>query len=141
MSEGFTFGRMSRTKLIGVHPDLVLVVSRGLLYSRVDFAITEGVRSYERQKDLVAQGKSWTLNSNHLVQPDGFAHAIDVMAVGDLNADGVVDAHDKGIAWTRGFYHDIADAMKQAAEELGIGIRWGGDFAGRYDGPHFELYP
>jgi peptidoglycan L-alanyl-D-glutamate endopeptidase CwlK len=61
------------------------------------------------------------------------------MAVGDLDRDGDVDAQDRSIAWNREFYDKIADAMKKAATELGIPIRWGGDFQGFYDGPHFEL--
>ncbi len=135
----FVFGSRSRRRLEGVHSDLVLVASRGLLYSTVDFAITEGVRSLERQRGLKAKGFSQTLTSKHLVQDDGFAHAFDVMAVGDLNGDGDVDAQDKSITWDRDLYGEIAKAMKQAAAELGISVRWGGDFKSFYDGPHFEL--
>src|SRR3990167_9753372 len=58
----FRFGLRSREMLQGVHPDLILVVSRGLLYSPYDFVITEGVRNLERQaKDR----KSTRLNSSH----------------------------------------------------------------------------
>lgn len=140
MSEEFSFGRRSRGMLVKVHPDLILVVSRGLLYSKYDFAVTEGARDIERQKALLAKGFSKTLRSNHLIQPDGFAHAFDVMAVGDLDASGTVDAQDRSLTWNRDIYRSIAESMKQSAEELRIGIRWGGDFKTFFDGPHFELY-
>jgi len=123
-----------------VHPDLVLVTSRGLLYSQVDFAITEGLRDIERQRALVASGYSKTMRSNHLRQPDGFSHAVDVMAVGDIDQDGKIDAQDTSLTWDRDVYRKIAEAMHRAAAELGIGIRWGGDFKSFFDGPHFELY-
>lgn len=135
----FRFGSRSRKKLWEVHPDLVLVVSRGLLYSPVDFAITEGARSVERQHELYEKGFSKTLRSRHLLHPDGVAHAIDVMAVGDINGDGARDHKDKALTWEPDVYAQIAEAMHKAADELGISIRWGGDFRGFFDGPHFEL--
>ncbi len=129
----------SRRRLVGAHPDLALVISRGLLYSPYDFVVTEGPRTIERQRELVSKGYSKTYASKHLPQSDGLAHAIDVMAIGDLNRDGVVDRHDKAITWDRHVYTAIAEAMKTAATQLGIEIRWGGDFEGFFDGPHFEL--
>ena len=85
------------------------------------------------------RGFSRTLRSNHLRQPDGFAHAIDVMAAGDLDGSGTIDAQDRALTWNRGNYLSISEAMKQSADELRIGIRWGGDFKSFFDGPHFEL--
>lgn len=139
VSDKFKFSARSKVRLLGVRPDLILVVSRGLLYSSIDFAITEGLRGLERQKMLLETGKSRTLRSSHLRQPDGFAHAIDVMAVGDLDRDGDIDAQDKNITWNREWYGSISDAMYKAARELDISIRWGGAFKSFYDGPHFEL--
>lgn len=129
----------SRAALRGVHPDLVLVISRAVLYSEFDFGITEGLRTIERQRELVQKQLSKTFASKHLVQPDGYGHAVDVIAVGDLNGDGKRDHQDKAITWDRTKYAAIASAMKTAAAELGIAIRWGGDFKSFFDGPHFEL--
>ena len=143
----FVFGSRSREKLANVHPDLVLVVSRALLYSQIDFAITEGMRTHTRQIELIRMGRSWTERSKHLRQPDGYAHAIDVMAVGDINRDGEVDTTDRDLTWSRSAYGTIADAFMRASTELGIPIRWGGDWdcdgdsgdQAHFDGPHFEL--
>jgi peptidoglycan L-alanyl-D-glutamate endopeptidase CwlK len=136
---GFRLGRTSLQRLKGVHPDMVRVCSLGIEYSEIDFTVTEGLRSIERQKELVAKGFSKTFQSKHLLQNDGFCHAFDVVAVGDLDKDGIVDAQDKALTWAPPIYRQIAEAMKRAASELGIAIRWGGDFKNFFDGPHLEL--
>ncbi|MFW1676436.1 M15 family metallopeptidase [Pontibacter sp. JAM-7] len=118
----FKFSKRSIDNLKGVHPELVLVASRALMYSSIDFAITDGVRTEEEQKQLVAQGKSRTLNSKHLT-----GDAIDVMAYVDGKGN-----------WTWDLYVDISESFKKAADELGIKIRWGGDWKTFKDGPHFE---
>ena len=63
MSNTFKFSSRSEKNLQGVNPDLVKVTRRALEISEVDFGITEGLRSVERQKQLVAEGKSQTMNS------------------------------------------------------------------------------
>lgn len=75
MSNTFKFSSRSEKNLQGVNPDLVKVTRRALEISEVDFGITEGVRSRYRQKQLVATGKSQTMNSRHLT-----GHAVDVVA-------------------------------------------------------------
>ncbi|STK94778.1 putative phage PS3 [Escherichia coli] len=66
MSNTFKFSSRSEKNLQGVNPDLVKVTRRALEISEVDFGITEGLRSRYRQKQLVATGKSQTMNSRHL---------------------------------------------------------------------------
>ena len=132
----FHLSRRSLSKLRGVDSDLVRVVKRAIQITAIDFAVTEGMRGKARQRWLKATGKSKTLLSKHLV-----GRAVDVMAAGDLDGDGDVDAQDKSITWSREFYGPIAEAMTQAAAELGVAIRWGGNFKSWYDGPHFELMP
>ncbi len=113
----------SNAKFNGVHPDLVRVVHRALQLSPIDFGISEGLRSMERQLQLKKAGASKTLNSRHLT-----GHAVDVMAyVG------------KEVRWDWPLYEQIAVAFKQAAAELDVPITWGGDWTTLKDGPHFEL--
>lgn len=124
----------------GLHPNLIRLAELGLLYSPYDFAVVQGLRSEEEQAADVAKGVSWTLHSKHLKQADGFAHAFDIEAVGDLTHDGVVDFHDKARTWDRAIYREIAAALKRAAFQLHIQIRCGVDFGeDHFDGPHFEL--
>lgn len=129
----------SMQRLKGVHPDLIRVVTLGLTYSSLDFGVSEGVRGFHRQQLLVQRGFSKTLNSKHLIQPDGFGHAVDVIAVGDLDGDGRVDAQDKSLTWSPDIYTTIARAVKQAASDLQVPIRWGGEFKFFFDGPHFQI--
>lgn len=75
----FTFSQRSWQRLEGVHPDLVFILKETLVKSPIDFGVVEGLRSMERQKQLVAQKKSQTTNSKHLVQADGWGHAVDLV--------------------------------------------------------------
>ena len=74
----YQFGKSSIQKLQGVHPDLVKVMLLAIQKSSQDFSITEGVRTLERQKELLAKKLTQTLKSNHIKQEDGFGHAVDV---------------------------------------------------------------
>ncbi len=119
----FKLGKRSIERLQGVHPDLVKVVERAIDLSPVDFTVLEGLRSPERQQTLVASGASQTLNSRHIT-----GHAVDLGAWVDNQVD-----------WSWPLYTKIANAMKAAANELGVSIVWGGDWRTFKDGPHFEL--
>lgn len=113
----------SLAKLEGVHEDLVAVVKRAIEITDVDFGVTEGLRTVERQKELVAKGASQTMRSRHLT-----GHAVDLVAYVGSEA-----------RWDRPLYDKLADAMKRAAKELDIPLEWGGDWKTLKDGPHFQL--
>ena len=119
----FALSTRSRQRLAGVHPDLVKVVERAIQLTTIDFAVTEGLRTPARQKELVAAGASQTLNSRHLI-----GHAVDLGAI-------VAGS----VRWDWPLYAKIAEAMKTAAKELSVPIVWGGDWRTFKDGPHFEL--
>ena len=120
---GYKLSKRSENNLVGVNADLVKIVRFALELSTVDFGITEGVRSKDRQKQLLAEGKSQTMNSRHLT-----GHAVDVVAY--LGSQ---------ISWEWKYYEQIATAFKRAAAELNIPIEWGGDWKTLKDGPHFQL--
>lgn len=113
----------SLDRLKGVNEDLVEIVLRASNLSSVPFIVTEGLRTTQRQAELLARGASKTMASKHIT-----GRAVDVAAV----VDGKV-------SWEWKYYAQIATAFKQAATDLGIKIRWGGDWKYFKDGPHFEL--
>ncbi len=113
----------SEQKLVGVNEKLVKIARRASEICEVNFIVTEGMRSIERQKELVAKGFSKTMLSKHLV-----GRAVDVAPV--INGE---------VRWDWPPFHVIAKAMKQAASEFNIKIVWGGDWRSFKDGPHFEL--
>lgn len=126
------FSQRSKDRLKGVHPKLVDVLNTAIQH--VDFTVLEGLRTVERQEELVADGKSKTMNSKHLMQHDNFGHAVDV-------APWPIDWNDRerfillagilrGIAISKGF-------------DLRLGVDWDGDLDVKehsfFDGPHLEL--
>ncbi|KHT40183.1 M15 family metallopeptidase [Pectobacterium brasiliense] len=119
----FTFSSVSEKNLIGVHCDLVRVVRRALELTTIDFRVIEGLRTKERQRQLVNSGSSTTMNSRHLT-----GHAIDI-----------VPLPDGKVSWDWKYFYPLAEAMKRAADELGVPLEWGGDWKTFKDGPHFQL--
>ena len=118
----------SLKRLDGVHPHLVAVVKRAAEISDLQFQVTEGLRSLNRQRAMVAQGASRTMKSRHLAAPNGLGHAVDLAV------------YISGrMSWEPPLYHRLADVVKRAAHEIGIPIEWGGDWHGFFDGPHFQL--
>lgn len=108
-------------RLRGVHPDLILIVTRAIQLTDHDFGVHEGVRTLDRQRELMQRGVSWTLRSKHLV-----GHAVDLYPA-------PLDWNDAA-AFTA-----VASAMRQAARELDVaGLQWGFDLWGK-DMPHFQL--
>lgn len=118
------YSKRSLSNLKGIHPDLRRVIDRALQESPLDFIVIEGLRTVERQKQLVASGASKTMNSRHLT-----GHAVDLLPIGP-NGKAAFD-------WP--LYDRLAPAVKQAAEKEGVPITWGGDWRTFRDGPHFEL--
>lgn len=119
----FKLGPASLLRLQGIHPDLVKVVERAIQLTEVDFTVLEGLRTKERQLELLNAGATTTMNSRHLT-----GHAVDLAAlVGGR------------VRWDWPLYFKIAEAVKAAAKELDIPIEWGGDWKKFKDGPHWQL--
>ncbi len=114
-------GKRSTDNLNGVHPDLVQVVRRALELSLVDFTVIEGLRTPERQAELMKQGFTRTLKSRHII-----GQAVDIVPL--------------PVDWNNPEpFKLVADAMKKAALELGVRITWGGDFKTFKDLPHYQI--
>lgn len=111
----FKFGKTSRERMKGVHPELCEIMEMSIKRTPIDFGITQGVRSLETQKKYVKLGKSKTLKSMHLPQDDGFSWAFDI--------HGFIDGE---ICWERPIYDQIFTTIFATAKELGYKLRWGG---------------
>jgi peptidoglycan L-alanyl-D-glutamate endopeptidase CwlK len=105
----FKLSKRSLSRLEGVDERLVEVVKDAITLTKIDFGVTEGLRTIERQKELVAKGASQTMNSRHIK-----GLAVDLVAyIGPR------------VSWELALYDDIADAMKAAALASDIRLRWG----------------
>ena len=105
----YKLSNRSLDRLGGVDDRLVEVVKAAIQETEVDFGVIQGLRTLEEQKKLFESGASQTMKSKHL---DGLA--VDLMAyVGGRGS------------WELNVYDEIADAMKWAADDVGVPIRWG----------------
>ncbi|WP_226781963.1 M15 family metallopeptidase [Oceaniglobus trochenteri] len=112
-------------KLDGVDPKLATLFRELAKRGAPKFGISEGMRSLDRQKQMVAQGKSQTMNSRHL-----HGNAVDIHLLGP---DGKPD-------WTFDRYRDFYENhVNPLAQEMGVPITWGGNWKTLKDGVHFQL--
>ena len=134
----YKLSRTSRERLEGVHPSLIALIDYSLIDSPYDFGIPKdgGARTLERQAELYAIGRTtdlhkakvtWTLNSKHRIQADGYGHAFDIYAYVDGKA-----------SWNRKHLTAIANHILKCSDELDIKIEWGGKWKSK-DMPHFQL--
>ena len=102
------FGKRSKQRLKGVDTKLVNVLNE--LVKIMDVTIIEGLRSQERQDELVAKGASKTKYSKHI---QGKA----------------VDLAPYPINWKdRERFHYMGGMVRGIGKQLNVNIRWGGDW-------------
>lgn len=102
------FGKRSRDRLKGVDAKLVNVLNEVVKY--FDITIIEGLRSQERQDQLVAEGLSKTKFGKHV---QGKA----------------VDVCPYPIDWdSRDDFHYLGGFVLAVASQMGVKVRWGGDW-------------
>lgn len=106
----FVLSSNSRSRLAGVDARLVACVKDAITVTKVDFGVTEGIRTPERQLELYERGASQIKEGGKHVTGD----AVDLVAyVGPR------------ISWEISLYDEIADAMRSCAIKQGITLRWG----------------
>ena len=120
----FALSQRSKDRLKGIHPDLVKVIEEAIKNSPLDFSITEGLRTKERQKELFSAGKSMTMNSRHIT-----GHAVDIAVI-----------KDGTVTWDSKYYVPVLDHIKTIAKQFNIPIVCGGDWVTFKDYPHIELH-
>ena len=101
-----TLSSRCELRLAGVHPDLLRVV-RNAAEGGAMFRVTEGLRTPERQRQLVAEGKSQTMESRHLT-----GHAVDVAPLDDAG----------NVSWAWTLFFPLADAFRAASIAEGVPV-------------------
>ena len=102
------FGKRSKQRLKGVDTKLFNVLNE--LVKIMDVTIIEGLRSQERQDELVAKGASKTKYSKHIQ-----GKAVDL-------APYPIDWED------RERFHYMGGMVRGIGQQLNVNIRWGGDW-------------
>lgn len=120
----YKFSKRSLSNIEGIDPRLIILLGLMLQHSPYDFIVTEGVRTKERQKQLVKEGKSKTMNSRHLT-----GSAFDIAMI-DENGT---------VTWERRYYKSFADVFLKLAARLGFEVEWGGNWKTFIDCPHFQI--
>ena len=106
----YKFGKRSRKRLEGVHPDLVKVAEECL--NLMDIAIIEGVRSLDKQKDYLRTGATKTLKSKHLI-----GHALDLTPYPvDMTSDMGIKRHYYMAGMLRGIAHMMNIKIRSGAD-------------------------
>ncbi len=158
----FVLGQRSLSFVTHVDPRMVAVAQKAIELTTQDFGFTEEQsRTLAYEEQLVAEGRSQTLHSHHI---------IDCIAPGhwaEPGCSGAVDAvpwNGSAFVWDWPLIYPVAAAFLAASKELNIPITWGcawndlmtelagdgsaaaleaimraNESAGHFcDGPHFE---
>lgn len=111
----YRLGQVSLSRLQEVQVDLARCVRRAIEITEQDFSVFEGLRTLDRQRELVAKGASRTLDSYHLADKYGQSHAVDLVPfIGGR------------VQWQDGPCLEVAKAMRQAAKQFMVPVMWGG---------------
>jgi len=136
----YQFSKKSIEQLNTCHSDLVTIMMVALSVSDIDFSITEGYRSDEKQKEDFESGASKVLKGKHNYHPS-------------LACD-IAPYYDNGIKWEKehasylaGVIHAVSELLFKEGK-ITHKIRWGGNWdmdgiilldQSLDDRPHFEL--
>lgn len=120
------------TKMHGVNPVLQAIIVDASIECNVPFTVIEGLRTIERQRILVAQGASKTMNSRHLT-----GHAVDLWPLDPATERPLPAGTPAAEARLWADLRAISAVVKRVAAERNVAIEWGGDWG--WDAPHFQL--
>ena len=128
---GYKLGAKSHANMAHLHPTMVKLAHAAIARSTVDWGFTEPLtRTKQQQAEKVRLGFSKTMNSNHLIKPDGYGHAVDCVPW----IQGAFTWGENKFGWpvtypdgtVRYPFFEIAAAWREVAIEAGQAIVWGG---------------
>jgi len=136
----YKLSKRSISNLEGVHPDLIAVIERAIQITPIDFGVSEGVRTIERQRQLVAEGKSTTMDSKHIPTHFEITNQDFTYLSGKYGA--AVDLFvlvDGKVTWEHKHFRKAIQAVFTAAIELGVQVEAGALWRDFLDSPHIQL--
>ena len=155
---GLKFGNSSKERRDTCHKDLILILDTALSLSNVDFGISEGHRTIQKQQEYYAIGRTTELHRKPITNVDGVNKKGKHNYKPSLAADIYIWHSDKStrreIAYDKVHISYVAGIIDTAAKLLykqgktSHTIRWGGNwdrdgviaFDQSFDDlPHFEL--
>ena len=139
------FGKRSLEKLETCHEDLQKIMKLAISRSRIDFGISEGHRSKERQLELYETGKSKVQSGKHNENP---SMACDIYVWHDDPEVRREKQYDEAsLAYIGGVVQSCASELK-SNNKIIHDLRWGGNWDSDgeiitdqsfQDLPHFQL--
>lgn len=117
------FSEKSKLKLTTCHPELRKLFNE--VIKHVDCTVIEGRRNEDRQNKLFEEGRTKVKypNSNHNFIP---SRAVDVVPY-PIDWDNI------------NRFHHFSGVVMGIASQMGLKVKWGGEFKNFFDGPHYEL--
>ena len=129
----YSYGRSSKANINTVSPRLQELCVRAMEVANLrklhcpDFGISEGKRTTPRQQYLFSEGKS-KCDGIHKKSSHQYGMAIDYYVVD--TGKGIYNPGELALVFT---------CFQEAAGDMGIQIKWGGNFNSIADAPHIEL--
>jgi peptidoglycan L-alanyl-D-glutamate endopeptidase CwlK len=138
----YKLSERSINNLKKVHPLLEKTIYDVMSLQIMDFVVVEGLRTLDRQRQLFATGQTKTLKSKHLLQADGFSHAVDLYPF-PVNIKMIVKGDPREM-FRSGV---LAGLVLSVAKRNGIIVTNGADWdmdgetsdTSFFDAPHFEI--
>jgi len=139
MESGYKLGKRSLERLHGVHPDLVAVVHDAIRITGQDFSVVEGLRTVERQVEMIDAGLSQIPRDRPETGQHVRGRAVDIIPY---------SPDWQGLEWDdipRDAWAAMGHAMRLAGQRRGTPVRWlalrsmGGHARSFHDAAHFEL--
>ena len=150
MAHNYQFGERSLKNLEKVHPTFVKILKDALSSPKCpwDVTITDGARTLAQQREIYAQGRTkpgaivtWSKpeNSKHLIQADGYGHAVDFIVCGysDFSGNYKKFTSSKDI-YKRTRLKEFAKHVIETARQQGYKVEWGGNWEVD-DSPHLQF--
>ncbi len=128
----YKFSKRSKDNLDTAHEDLQLIFNE--VIKHIDCTVISGYRSPEEQNKLYQQGR--TEPGNIVTNIDGYTKK----SKHNYSPSLAVDVVPYPIDWNDiDKFKTLAISVKTIADQLNIGLTWGGDWSRFRDYPHYQL--